>query len=168
MKKPEHLGNLRVSKYDGDIDRGGDFDALYAFGGRSFAIWQPDGTRVFESGDQVEQIIAQALPAFFNSSNTTNRFDFTSGDRGPEPEQLAIGRINISDPTHLRFELYINNRNFNLIRVSNVCPPTAHIRNLKTAQESVTLSQKVFSSSRLRGAQPVNPCLWSLTRPAIV
>jgi hypothetical protein len=27
MKKPEHLGNLRGSKYDGDIDRGGDFDA---------------------------------------------------------------------------------------------------------------------------------------------
>jgi hypothetical protein len=28
IKKPEHLGNLRVSKYDGDIDGDGDFDAL--------------------------------------------------------------------------------------------------------------------------------------------
>ena len=59
ISDPANLGRLNVSKVDGDVDGDGDFDALYAFGGRSFSIWTADGHRVFDSGDEFERIIGR-------------------------------------------------------------------------------------------------------------
>jgi hypothetical protein len=38
-----------------------DYDKLYAFGARSFAIWSGKGELVFDSGDQIECTIADLV-----------------------------------------------------------------------------------------------------------
>jgi hypothetical protein len=136
---PANLGRLSVSTVDGDIDGDGDYDVLYAFGGRSFSIWTADGGPVFDSGDDFEQITAAAIPQFFNTPDDENRFDAQSPGRGPEPEAIAVGQVgarqyafvgferiggviayDITDRFFPRFEQYINARNFN-INPAQIC-----------------------------------------------
>jgi hypothetical protein len=130
LQRPENLGGLNVSRLAGDRDGDGDYDALYAFGGRSFAIWTTAGQRVFDSGDQFERITAAAAPSLFNAADDANSFDSLSVQRGPEPEALTVGQVgahqyafvalervggvmvyDVSDPTAPVFQQYINNRN---------------------------------------------------------
>lgn len=108
-----------------------EYDALYAYGARSFSIRAADGTLVFDSGNDFERITAARNPEFFNSTNDENGFDARSDDKGPEPEGLALGKINgqtfafiglervggimvynISNPEAPQFVQYINNRDF--------------------------------------------------------
>lgn len=131
IKRDEDLGRLRVSRLEGDLDGDGDFDRLYAFGSRSFSIRKPNGRLVFDSKDAFEKITAAAVPEFFNTPPDSRTFDERSDDRGPEPEQLATGRVglrtyaffafegiggvivyDITQPHKPEFQLYINNRNF--------------------------------------------------------
>ncbi|MCW5890180.1 MAG: choice-of-anchor I family protein [bacterium] len=69
--------------------------SLYVFGGRSMSIWNPaTGALVFDSGDQIEQIVAAQLPAFHNSGvgkSPGDGFDTRSDNKGPEPEGLVVG-----------------------------------------------------------------------------
>ncbi|TKX52886.1 alkaline phosphatase, partial [Halorubrum sp. SS7] len=54
LKRPENLGNLEVTNQLGDHDNDGQFEELYLFGTRSFAIWEAtdNGLQlVFESGN---------------------------------------------------------------------------------------------------------------------
>lgn len=125
------IGRLNVTSALGDTDSDGDFDALYTLGGRSFSIRRTDGTLVWDSGDDLEQIVAAANPASFSASNTDNSFDSRSDNKGPEPEGIALARINghdyafiglernggvmvydISVPTAPRFVEYVNPRDF--------------------------------------------------------
>lgn len=81
------------------------YDKLYAFGGRSFAIWSADGDLVYDSGDLIERFIAsdacragsaRNIPCaqFFNSNHEEgSTFDNRSDNKGPEPEGLVIGQI---------------------------------------------------------------------------
>jgi hypothetical protein len=72
----------------------GDTNNYYAFGARSFSIWNADdGSMLWDSGDDLEQRVAAKLPAFFNSNNTGNDFDTRSDNKGPEPEAIAVGRV---------------------------------------------------------------------------
>jgi len=87
------LGGLTVSAVDGDTDGDGDTDVIYSYGGRSFAIWNAAGELVFDSGDQIEQIVAETNPDYFNVSNTNNKIDNRSDNKGPEPEGLAVGKV---------------------------------------------------------------------------
>jgi 2',3'-cyclic-nucleotide 2'-phosphodiesterase / 3'-nucleotidase / 5'-nucleotidase len=131
LQNNANLGRLRVTNTLGDTDGDGDFDRLYAFGARSISVWTEDGQLVWDSGDQIEQITAQAFPGFFNASNTNNTFDDRSDDKGPEPEGLAVGKVggevytflgleriggamvfNVSNPTSPSFVTYSNNRPF--------------------------------------------------------
>lgn len=133
LQKDENLGRLTVSTIDGDIDGDGDFDQLYAYGARSFSIWDAStGTLVFDSGSDFERITAAALPDNFNSDNDENgSFDSRSDAKGPEPEGVALGEIggrtyafiglervggvmvyDITDPANASFVQYINTRNF--------------------------------------------------------
>jgi 2',3'-cyclic-nucleotide 2'-phosphodiesterase/3'-nucleotidase/5'-nucleotidase len=131
LQADEALGRLTVTTANGDTDGDGDFDELYVFGGRSFAIWDTQGNLVYESQDDFEKIIAETYPQFFNSNHRENSFDTRSDDKGPEPEDVAIGEINgrfyafiglervggimtydITDPTAPQFVQYINNRDF--------------------------------------------------------
>ncbi|MGO3147557.1 MAG: choice-of-anchor I family protein [Leucobacter sp.] len=127
------LGRLNVSIENGFNEASGCYDELYSFGARSFSIWSTDGTQVFDSGDQFERIVAEAAPEFFNSSHSESNFEGRSDDKGPEPENLAIGEVgdrtyafigfervggvavfDITDPANSTFVNYINNRDFSI------------------------------------------------------
>ena len=131
LQQPDVLGRLEVTNTLGDTDGDGDFDSLFAFGARSFSIWDADGNLVFDSGDDFEQITADLFPDFFNSDNDENTFDTRSDAKGPEPEAITIGQIgdrtfafiglervggimtyDITDPFAPFFVDYVNNRNF--------------------------------------------------------
>ena len=132
LQQDDVLGRLEVSSIDGDIDGDGDYDQLFAYGGRSFSIWDDRGNLVFDSGDDFERIIAEELPEFFNSTNDDNdSFDSRSDAKGPEPEGVVVGEIdgaqyafvglervggimvyNVSDPTDPAYVTYINTRDF--------------------------------------------------------
>lgn len=89
-----NLGRLRITNGRGDTDGDGDFDELYAFGGRSFSIWSASLQLVFDSGDLFERVTAAAVPALFNSNgDSAATFDTRSDDKGPEPEGLALGSL---------------------------------------------------------------------------
>jgi 2',3'-cyclic-nucleotide 2'-phosphodiesterase/3'-nucleotidase/5'-nucleotidase len=88
LAKKKKLGRLKVSKEGADTDGDGKADRLLAYGARSFSIWSAQGELVFDSGDQFEQITAKANPALFNVD------DDRSDNKGPEPEALALGKIN--------------------------------------------------------------------------
>ena len=134
LKNSSALGRLNVTNRTGDTDGDGDFDEIYAFGGRSFSILNAStGALVHDSGDLLERLTSTdpTFGALFNASNTTgnptrkNRSD----DKGPEPEGVTTGVIrdttyafvslerqggvlvlNVNDPTTPRLVQYLNNR----------------------------------------------------------
>ncbi|MEO1166181.1 MAG: choice-of-anchor I family protein [Chloroflexota bacterium] len=123
---------LGITEANGDTDGDGDIDVLYIPGARSFSIWAADGTLVYDSGADFEQITAELLPDDFNSTNDENGdFDGRSDNKGPEPEAVEIGVIdgvpyafivlervggimvyNIADPTAPEYVTYVNTRDF--------------------------------------------------------
>ncbi|MCA1992997.1 MAG: choice-of-anchor I family protein [Coleofasciculus sp. S288] len=135
LQADEVLGRLEVTNTLGDTDGDGDFEELYAFGGRSFSIWDEQGNLIFDSGDQFEQITAKLLPDFFNSNNSENQsFDNRSDNKGPEPEGVTLAQLfdriyafigleriggimayDITDPFNPFFVDYTNNRDFSVM-----------------------------------------------------
>lgn len=126
-----NLGRLHVSRAEGLSDDGGCYEELYAFGGRSFTIWTPDGQEVFHSGDGFERVAAEAVPESFNAPHTESSLDARSGKRGPEPENLTLGEVDdrtyafigleqlggiivydITAPEDTFYVTYVNNRDF--------------------------------------------------------
>ncbi len=135
LRDNARLGRLTVTRALGDDDGDGDFDRLFALGGRSFTIWDAaTGAIVFDSGAELEQITANLLPLNFNSTNDENgTFDNRSDNKGPEPEGVAVGWVegkpylflgleriggvmvyDLSDPAAPVFVDYVNNRNFDV------------------------------------------------------
>lgn len=132
LQQDTNIGRLRITTATGDSDGDGLYEELFAYGARSFAIWDADGGLVWDSGDVLERITAHALPAEFNSNHEENgSFDSRSDDKGPEPEGVAVGKIkgrwfafvvleriggivafDITDPRSPRFVEYVNNRDF--------------------------------------------------------
>ncbi len=131
LQADETLGRLEVSTIDGDIDGDGDYDQLFAYGSRSFSIWDRYGNLVYDSGDDFEKTIAERIPDYFNSDNDESTFDTRSDAKGPEPEGVTVGVIDgtpyafiglervggaatydVSDPANPRFVGYDNNRDF--------------------------------------------------------
>lgn len=95
LQLQENLGRINHTLNLGDEDGDGDFDNIYTYGGRSFSIWNEDGSLVFDSGDQFEVITAKLYAENFNSDNGENdSMDNRSDDKGPEPEAIAYGVIN--------------------------------------------------------------------------
>jgi len=108
-----------------------EYEAIYAYGARSFSIWAADGSQVFDSGSEFERITARLLPDYFNSNNTENARDSRSDDKGPEPEAVTIAQVNartfafigleriggimvydVTNPRNAQFAQYLNNRDF--------------------------------------------------------
>ncbi|MEM1168025.1 MAG: choice-of-anchor I family protein [Cyanobacteria bacterium P01_H01_bin.35] len=90
----ENLGRLTVTNALGDTDGDGLLDELYAFGSRSFAIFDDQGKIIFDSGDEFERKIAELFPDYFNSTDDENQsFDNRSDNKGPEPEGITTGKI---------------------------------------------------------------------------
>ncbi len=132
LKEDVLLGRLRITSANGDTDGDGDYDELYAYGGRSFSIWNgATGELVYDSGNELELITAAdpVFGALFNSDDEENEFKNRSDDKGPEPEAVTIGEINgriyafigleriggimvydITDPAAPQFIQYINTR----------------------------------------------------------
>src|SRR5690606_31070552 len=105
-------------------------------GGRSFSIFKvtADGLDwVFDSGSDFEEILAQAVPDYFNADHGYREVQFKrrSPNKGPEPEGAAIGEIDgrtyafiglermggvmvydITTPETASFVTYINSRDF--------------------------------------------------------
>jgi hypothetical protein len=134
LKQETVLGRLNVTNKLGDTDGDGDFDEIYAYGGRSFSIYNAaTGAEVYDSGNLLERVTAAdaTYGAIFNASNgfeapvRKNRSD----DKGPEPEGVTTGRIgnnlyafvsmervggvmmfNINNPAAPILETYANNR----------------------------------------------------------
>jgi DNA-binding beta-propeller fold protein YncE len=87
LQADEVIGRLKITNTLGDIDNDGDFDRLYAFGTRSFSIWNAStGQLVFDSGDKLEKFLIQERPDLYD--------DDRSDDKGVEPEGVTIGKIN--------------------------------------------------------------------------
>jgi 2',3'-cyclic-nucleotide 2'-phosphodiesterase/3'-nucleotidase/5'-nucleotidase len=107
---------------------------LFAFGGRSFSIFDvTTGELVFDSGDDFEQMVGEGFPKVFNVSNDSLKKEKRSRSKGPEPEGLAIGEIDgrtyafigleriggimvydITEPEQSQHIGYYNNRGFDL------------------------------------------------------
>ncbi|WP_293759563.1 choice-of-anchor I family protein [uncultured Paraglaciecola sp.] len=87
------LGRLNVTKILGDSDSDGEHEALYAYGARSFTIWDSNGLVVFDSGDDFERISASIHGNAFNNNNDENEGDARSANKGPEPEALTVGKV---------------------------------------------------------------------------
>jgi len=126
------LGRLNITDKLGDTDNDGDLDTLYAYGARSFSIWNANtGNLVYDSGDQLELITStNSFSLMFNASNTTISKKDRSDDKGPEAEGVAIGAIgtntfafialeriggimvyDITNPAAPVYVTYVNNRN---------------------------------------------------------
>jgi YVTN family beta-propeller protein len=91
------LGRLKFSYQATKAFNGGvTVNRLYAYGGRSFAIWDAEtGEQVFDSGNAFERLTAQRYGALFNQDhNGSLSGDKRSNSKGPEPEALAVGKIN--------------------------------------------------------------------------
>lgn len=99
LKQQANLGRLTVTNALGDTDGDEDFDAIYAFGGRSFSVWDLDGTLVWDSGDAIEQAIAELDPdwtpptAALRGTLEGLGDDSRSDNKGPEPEHIAFAEI---------------------------------------------------------------------------
>jgi len=114
------------------------YNALYAFGGRSMAIWRVTDDAlelVFDTGSQIEETVAEMYPDYFNADHKDQpkQLDKRSPSKGPEPEGLALATIDgrtyaflglervsgimvydVTDPAQTRFLQYINTRDFTI------------------------------------------------------
>jgi len=131
LKKPGNLGRLKSTTAQGDTNGNGVFKEIYTYGGRSFSIRDSKGNLVWDSGDMLERITAEANPLFFNSNHASNKFDDRSDDKGPEPEGVTVGQafgrtyafvalervggvmvFDVTVPSAPEFVQYQNNRDF--------------------------------------------------------
>lgn len=101
-------GNPVMFDSNGNPDPAGDrimYDQIYAFGARSFSIWDENANLIWDSADQFEQFLAsdecrtgalRDTPCrdYFNSNHSAgDSFDNRSDNKGPEPEGVAIGKL---------------------------------------------------------------------------
>lgn len=95
LKNNAWLGRLKVTNQEGlrgDLDGDGDVDQILAYGARSFSILNEQGVIVFDSGSHIEQFIATT--GLYTGPDGSGSFDDSrSGNKGPEPEGVAIGVV---------------------------------------------------------------------------
>lgn len=123
IQDDEELGRLKTTTVNGDLDNDGDVDQIFAYGGRSFSIFNATtGNIVYDSGSDFARITAAISPELFNAN------DKRSDDKGAEPEALTLGKIgkrtyafiglertggimvyDISNPQSPYFVEYVNN-----------------------------------------------------------
>ncbi|MBU0725032.1 MAG: choice-of-anchor I family protein [Alphaproteobacteria bacterium] len=111
LQTDEGIGRLNATNKLGDTDSDGDFDEIYVLGGRSFTIRDTAGNIVFDSGDQIEQIIAERFPELWVEDR--------SDSKGPEPEGLVVGQVGNATMLFLALE------RTDAIMVWNITDPNA-------------------------------------------
>lgn len=132
LRNNANLGRLTVTTATGLRTDLSCYEAIYAFGARSFSIWHADNlAQVYDSGEDMERITAASFPEYFNSNHRENTFESRSDDKGPEPEGVTIAKLwgktyafigleriggvmiyDISNPYEPNFVQYLNNRDF--------------------------------------------------------
>lgn len=133
-EKTDEFTGKKIRVIDGTKCAGLPENKKVMFGGRSFSIFEvtENGlTEVYDSGNDFESITANAFPNYFNCSNDDNEADSRSPKKGPEPENVTVGKINgkayafvaiervggimaydITDPQNSTYVNYINSRDF--------------------------------------------------------
>ncbi len=141
-RKDGHLGRLNIAwnmgyqtNADGSpkLDANGRliYDKLYAYGARSFSIWNTQGQLVWDSGSEFEKKISELFPNYFNTDHEAVSLDDRSDNKGPEPEGITLGTIgaktfafiglermsgmmvyDITTPMQPKFVEYFTTRNF--------------------------------------------------------
>ena len=141
-RKDGHLGRLNIAwnmgyqtNADGSpkLDANGRliYDKLYAYGARSFSIWNTQGQLVWDSGSEFENKISELFPNYFNTDHEAVSLDDRSDNKGPEPEGITLGTIgaktfafiglermsgvmvyDITTPMRPKFIEYFTTRNF--------------------------------------------------------
>jgi DNA-binding beta-propeller fold protein YncE len=113
-----NLGRLKTTIVNGDANNDDLYEEIYAFGGRSFSVWDASGNLVYDSGDQFEHLAAALSPDSFNSEGDNSTFDERSDDKGTEPEGIAKGMIDG------RYYAFIGLERIGGIMVYDVTDPT--------------------------------------------
>ena len=141
-RKDGNLGRLNIAwnmgyqtNADGSpkLDANGrlTYDKLYAYGARSFSIWNTQGQLVWDSGSEFEKKVAELFPNYFNTDHEAVSLDDRSDNKGPEPEGITLGTIgaktfafiglermsgvmvyDITTPMQPKFIEYFTTRNF--------------------------------------------------------
>jgi hypothetical protein len=141
-RKDGNLGRLNIAwnmgyqtNADGSpkLDANGrlTYDKLYAYGARSFSIWDTQGQLVWDSGSEFEKKISELFPNYFNTDHEAVSLDDRSDNKGPEPEGITLGTIgaktfafiglermsgvmvyDITTPMQPKFVEYFTTRNF--------------------------------------------------------
>ena len=89
-----NLSRLNVTRTQGDTDGDGDYDELYAFGGRSMSILDAFGRLTFDTGSGLETFVRDNDPLTFNADHALAAVvDNRSDNKGPEPEAVAVGEV---------------------------------------------------------------------------
>jgi hypothetical protein len=127
----DRIADLKINKALGDANGDGVYERVYAYGARSFAIFDDIGALVYDSGDLIERIVADRFPDYFNTTDNELAVDDRSDNKGPEPEALTLGQLgdrtlafvglermggfmtfDITDPQAVQFVSYTNHRNY--------------------------------------------------------
>ena len=89
------LGRIKFSSVMGDSNNDGIYEALYSFGARSFSIWDVDDMSqpIYDSGSLMAKYTAKKYPDNFNASNSSNKFDGRSNNKGVEPEGVTVAQV---------------------------------------------------------------------------
>ena len=83
------LGRLKTTTANdcGDIDADSIIDFICSYGARSFTIWDQNGQLVWDSGNQISQLVVSQ--GEFINGYTGSRND----DKGAEPEGIVTGQM---------------------------------------------------------------------------
>jgi hypothetical protein len=178
MTKEEAESKLAAMKSDKGFDKlevltDMGTDAVYTLGGRSFSIWKADTMElVYDSGSEFEKITAETYPQYFNWSNDDDVMDKRSAKKGPEPEDVKIGKVgnkvyafigleriggimsyDITDPSKVKFANYTNTRDFSGKIAGDVAPEGLEFI---PAEVSPTLRPLVLTGNEVSGTVSVN------------
>jgi hypothetical protein len=171
LLKDSALGRLTVTTVGADSDGNGKTDKILAFGTRSMSIWQADGTRVWDSGDILEEQTALALPEHFNNNNDENAFDNRSDNKGPEPEGVAVGEIgdrtyafvglervggmavfDVTNPASATFVEYVTTRDFTKSPTDGSTDSGPEVMSFVSAEDSPNGKPLVIMSNEWSGS----------------
>ena len=87
----ENENDLKVITDMGDTNSDGTYEKLYAFGARSFTIWDENANLIWDSKDELSKYTTKFMPTLFNQDEGEK--DGRSGNKGVEPEALTIGKV---------------------------------------------------------------------------
>ncbi|MGN1050971.1 MAG: choice-of-anchor I family protein, partial [Acutalibacteraceae bacterium] len=174
-------GNVTLDKkvvwFNTNMWDGLDTDKAYVFGGRSFSIYEANDSKlnlIYDSGSEFEEITAEKLSEYFNTSNDKISLDNRSGKKGPEPESVVTGVIgnktfafialeriggimvyDITDPSNTKFANYINSREFDQAIKGDVSPEGI---SFISSSKSKTGKAMLISACEVSGTLAIYEC----------